>query len=91
MDLLTFEIKMIFTEFEGWSEYNLFIQKSINPHIYRIKTVIVLFHILNKKNVFNASDLIFTGSKCLDLINTYKCHCSDGFTGTNCEKGMNKK
>jgi hypothetical protein len=30
-------------------------------------------------------------SKCLDLINTYKCHCSDGFTGTNCEKGMNKK
>ena len=30
-------------------------------------------------------------SKCLDLINKYKCHCSDGFTGTNCEKGMNKK
>jgi hypothetical protein len=44
--------------FEG--EVNvIFFQKSINPHIYRIKTVIVLFYILNKKIVFNASDLIF--------------------------------
>ena len=28
------------------------------------KTVIVLFYILNKKNVLNASDLIFTSNKC---------------------------
>jgi hypothetical protein len=29
-----------------------------------LKTVIALFYILNKKNVFNASALIFTGGKC---------------------------
>ena len=42
--------KIIFMEPEGHCEYNFLPpQKSINPHIYRIKTVIVLFYILNKE------------------------------------------
>ena len=30
-------------------------------------TEFVLFYILNKKNIFNASDLIFIGAKCYTL------------------------
>lgn len=28
------------------------------------------------------------GGACLDLINNYRCHCSSGVTGFNCETGM---
>ena len=29
--------------------------------------------------------------ECIDQINGYVCKCKDGWTGTNCETGMNLK
>jgi hypothetical protein len=49
-EFIDFWKKKIFTEPDERSEYHFF-QKSINPHIYRIKRLILLFYILNKKNI----------------------------------------
>lgn len=29
------------------------------------------------------------GGKCVDQVNNFKCECSDGFTGENCEININ--
>jgi hypothetical protein len=49
-EFIDFRKKKIFTEPDERSEYH-FCQKSIDPHIYRIKRLIHLFYILNKKNI----------------------------------------
>ena len=27
------------------------------------------------------------GARCIDMENDYKCECTEGFTGANCEEG----
>ena len=50
------------------------------------KSVFLQFTDLCRKGKSNTqSDICKNGGTCVDGINTYTCHCTEGFTGVNCE------